>query len=516
MRRTYILTILDGWGIGEANESNPIYVTAPPNIQLIKRNFPAAALQASGIAVGLPWDEEGDSEVGHLTIGAGRVIYQHYPRISLAIQDGSFFDNEALKEAFAHARHRRAAVHLIGLLTQGNVHASFQHIVGLLEMVKKENQKELYLHLFSDGRDGPPKAVLELLNKLKSELKKRNVGIIATLTGRYYGMNREENWDRTEKAYQVITGEGEVVQNLEEEIKKIYDRDLNDEFIPPLIIEKTRPVQDNDSIIFFNFREDSIRQITEAFVERDFKRFPIKNLKNLYVATMTRYREGLKAAVAFPPQIVENPLGKVLSDHQKTQLRIAETEKYAHVTYFFNGLKEQPFPNEYRVLIPSRNIIKQDEKPEMMAEAITDRAIAAINESGFDFILINYANPDIIAHSGNYQATVEAIKVVDQQVGRLLKSVLAQNHVLIITSDHGNAETLIDVKTGEIETKHDKNPVPFYLVANEYKRRESETRERRYETIGILSDIAPTILDLMKIPKPAEMTGQNLLPVLVL
>jgi 2,3-bisphosphoglycerate-independent phosphoglycerate mutase len=382
-------------------------------------------------------------------------------------------------------------------------------------MAKRENQKKVYLHLFSDGRDSPPKSVLNLLEKLEEEIKKRNIGAIASLTGRYYAMNRQENWDRTEKTYQAITGQGEEIKNLEEEIKKVYNRNLNAEFIPPLIIDKTKAVKDNDSIIFFNFREDRARQITEPFVEPNFKHFPIKNFKNLFVTTLTCYREDLKTAVAFPPQKVENPLGKVLADYQKTQLRIAETEKYAHVTYFFNGLKEQPFPNEYRILIPSQNIINPAEKPAMMAEAITDRALTALNESNFDFILINFANPDIIAHTGDYQATIEAIKVVDQQIGRLLKSVLAQNHVLIITADHGNAESLIDLKTGQTETKHNMSPVPIYLVANEFKRKKTNSEIKKYEIIGLLSDVAPTILDLMQIPKPTEMTGQSLIPLLL-
>mgnify|MGYP001070820977 CR=1 FL=1 len=515
MKKTYILVILDGWGIGEANESNPIYIAAPQNIELIEKNFPVAALQASGIAVGLPWDEEGNSEVGHLTIGAGKIIYQHYPRISLAIRDGSFFENEALKAAFNHARLHQSAVHLIGLLTQGNVHASFEHLIALLEMAKKENQEKVYLHLFSDGRDSPPKSALELLKKLKEEIEKIKIGTIVSLAGRYYGMNRQENWDRTERAYQAITGQGEEIQNLEEEIEKIYEKGLNDEFIPPLIIDKTKTVKDNDSIIFFNFREDRARQIVKPFVEPNFKHFPVKNFRNLYVTTMTCYQENLKTAVAFPPQKIENPLGKVLADNQKTQLRIAETEKYAHITYFFNGLREQPFLNEYRILIPSQNIINPAENPAMMAEAITDRAITALNESSFDFILINFANPDIIAHTGDYQATIQAIKIVDQQIGRLLKSVLTQNHVLIITADHGNAESLINLKTGQAETKHNMSPVPIYLIANEFKRKKTNSETKKYETIGLLSDIAPTILDLMQIPKPPEMTGQSLLPLLL-
>lgn len=505
MKRTYILVILDGWGIGEKNESNPIYIANPETINFIKANFPAGAIQASGIAVGLPWEEEGNSEVGHLTIGAGKILYQHYPRISLAIDDGTFFENPALKQAFVHARKNNSAVHLIGLLTAGSVHASLKHLTALTEMAKKENNNQIYLHLFSDGVDSPPRSVLNLLEKLKIPP--------STLAGRYYAMNREENWDRTEKAYKILFGEGQSTQNLKEEIKKNYDRGIDDQFMPPLIIGESRLIKDNDALIFFNFREDSIRQLAEPFLNPDFKQFPIKPLNNIFAVTLTQYRENFRAAVAFPNETVTNPLGKVLADNQKIQLRIAETEKYAHVTQFFNGLREAPFPNEYRVLIPSQNVIHQEERPEMMAAAITDRAITAINEGGFDFILINYANPDIIAHTGNFQATVTAIKTVDRELNKLIKSVLGQNGVLIITADHGNAETLVDLKTGQIETKHNINPVPIYLIAKEFQRKKTDAEIARTEseTIGILSDVAPTILELMKIPQPPEMTGQSLL-----
>lgn len=505
MKRTCVLVILDGWGIGEKNETNPIYLANPATINFIKTNFPAAALQASGIAVGLPWDEEGNSEVGHLTIGAGKILYQHFPRISLAIDDGSFFENKALKEAFAHSRKNKTSVHLVGLLTNGSVHAAFKHLLALIEMAKREKCENFHLHLFSDGRDSPPRSVLTLLAKLGMAP--------ATLTGRYYAMNREQNWERTEKAYRALLGEGRITQNLTEEVKKIYSQDLDDEFIPPLIVGRPRPVQDGDAVIFFNFREDSIRQIVEPFVNPDFKNFSAKSFKNLLVATMTQYNENFKTLVAFSKETVESPLGRVLADREKTQLRIAETEKYAHVTYFFNGLRETPFPNEYRVLIPSQNIIHPDERPEMMASAITDRAITAINEGGFDFILINYANPDIIAHTGNYNATLAAVKAVDRELEKLLPAVLAQDCLLVITADHGNAEVLVDIKSGQAETKHNLSPVPFYLVANQFKRKKSEAEADRDEAnvIGILSDVAPTILELMAIPKPAEMTGQSLL-----
>jgi len=515
MKRTIILTILDGWGIGEPNESNPIYKAGPAAVDFIKSHYPALALQASGIAVGLPWEEEGNSEVGHLTIGAGKILYQNFPRILLAIRDGSFFEQEFLKKAFDHARKNNSAVHLVGLLTSGNIHASFEHLAALVQMAKKESTTRLYLQLFTDGRDSPPHEAPLLLKKLRQIIVDAGVGVMASLTGRYYGMERDGHWDRTLKAYEILTGQNPAayaVRTPEEAVKNIYARNLNDEFVDPTIIE-FHPIQDNDAVIFFNFREDSVRQITEPFLNPNFSQFPAKKFNNLCIVTMTQYHEKFPADVAFPTEMVANPLGKVLADNGKTQLRIAETDKYAHVTFFFNGLNERPFPEEYRVLIPSRSVLSHDEHPEMMASAITDRALIAINEGGFDFILMNYANPDIIAHTGNYEATIAAIKAVDKEVDRLFKAVTTQNHILLITSDHGNAEVLIDPKTGEAETKHNISPVPFYLVANELKRNKTaaEVRRAESETGGLLSDIAPTVLELMKLPKPKEMTGQSLM-----
>ncbi|MFH0712439.1 MAG: 2,3-bisphosphoglycerate-independent phosphoglycerate mutase [Candidatus Jorgensenbacteria bacterium] len=512
MKRTFILAILDGWGLGEFNESNPIYKADLETIKELETKFPKGALQASGIAIGLPWEEEGNSEVGHLTLGAGKIIYQYFPKISMAIEDGSFFQVPELKNAFSHAKENISSVHLIGLLTQGNVHASFDHLAALIEMAAKEKMQNLYLHLFSDGRDSPPRSVLPLLKKLNEVIAKTGVGVIASVTGRYFGMDRNNLWERTEKAYQTITGENQTAANLEEAINKIYGRDLDDEYIEPTVIEP-HPVKDNDTIIFFNFREDSMRQISEPFLNPDFNKFPIKPLKNTFVVTMTGYTDDQKTPAAFPKSKVENPLGKLLSDKGLTQLRIAETEKYAHITYFFNGLREAPYPNEFRVLVPSKTTIRHEENPEMMAKEVTDRAIIALREGGFDFILINYANPDLIAHTGNYEATLKAVKIVDQELGRLVKEVLEGNHVLVVTSDHGNAESVLNLQTGEPETFHDPNPVPIYLVAREFEKPFSipDTSPRKMPVIGILSDVAPTLLELMKIPKPEEMTGESLL-----
>lgn len=509
-KRTIVLTILDGWGIGKADESNPIHVVNPQNINYLKANFPAGILQASGISVGLPWAEEGNSEVGHLNLGAGRIIYQYYPRITLAIHDGSFFKNPSLKNAFEHAKKHNSSINLVGLLSSGNVHSSLEHLEALIKFAQKEDVSKLNLHLFTDGRDSPPDSALELLSHLPKEK-------LASLSGRFYAMDREGHWERTQKAYSVLVGEGPITDNIENHIKKTYERKFSDEFVEPIRISAEASIKDNDALIFFNFREDRIRQLAASFINKQFKNFPVKSFNNLYIAIMTQYDDEFKVPVAFPPEKIETCLGKVLSDKGKTQLRIAETQKYPHITYFFNGMREEPFKNEYRILIPSRSIIRQDEHPEMMANEVTTRVIESISEDVFDFILINYANPDIIAHTGNYEACLRAVKIIDEQIGKIVKATLEHDDILIITSDHGNIERVFDPLTGLPETQHDPNPVPIYLVAKEFmrSRTEAEIRRAEKESIGILADVAPTILELMAISKPKEMTGQSLLKFLL-
>ncbi|MEK9154662.1 MAG: 2,3-bisphosphoglycerate-independent phosphoglycerate mutase [Patescibacteria group bacterium] len=510
-KRTVVLIILDGWGIGKHDASNPIFQIKPKNIEFIKSNFPAGALQASGIAVGLPWQEEGNSEVGHLNIGAGKVIYQNYPKISLAIREESFFKNEVLKAAFDHAKKNNSAVNLIGLLTDANVHASYEHLKALIEFSKRENVEKLNLHLITDGRDSPPQSAIELINRLGDEKSK-----LASVAGRYYGMDRDKHWDRTQNYYSAITGNGIItdLNNLENHIKGAYEKGLNDEYVVPTLIgPEKRFISDNDAVIFFNFREDRMRQIVDSFITKDFDKFPRKLLSNLYIATLVGYDNRFSVPVAFSKDASENPLSKILADNNKTQFRIAETEKYAHVTYFFNGEKELPFQNEFRVIIPSRSDIHHDEHPEMRAREITERLLSALEEEGYDFILANLANADMVAHTGNYEATVEAIKIIDEEVGKIVSAVLEHNDFLIITSDHGNAERMFNPLTGEPETKHDPSPVPIYLVAKEFQRPKTEIEMDAAEknTIGILADVAPTILEIMGIPKPKEITGQSLL-----
>ncbi len=516
IKKTIVLAILDGWGLGSLDESNPIYRAEPAAINFIQTHFPSGALQASGIAVGLPWEEEGNSEVGHLTIGAGKVLYQHFPRVSLAIKDGSFFKNPVLLSAIEHAKKNGSAIHLMGLLTEANIHASLAHLEALVKMLREERGVKFYLHLFADGRDSEPRSVMKILKRLSDDLGFDVYSVLATLTGRYYAMDRDKHWDRIEKTYKVLTGANFAKTSLEEAVRKAYDRNLDDEYIEPSLVGEPRFIGDNDAVICFNFREDRMRQLTEAFINPEFSYFPVKSFKNLFFATFTGYDAKFNVPVAFPEEAVNNPLGRILSESGKRQLRIAETEKYAHVTYFFNGLKEKPFENEFRILVPSENTVRYDNYPEMKAPAITDRALAALAEGTFDFILVNYANPDMVAHTGNYEATLKAIKAVDRELNRLMESILDGENILIITSDHGNAEALLDLKTGESETKHDTSPVPFYLIGKQFRKNVDGNPLAPLEVLGILSDVAPTILELMNLPKPPDMTGQSLLPQLLI
>lgn len=510
MKQQVILIILDGWGIGAKDNSNPIYMAKTPYLDYIKTHFPSGALQASGIAVGLPWGEEGNSEVGHLTIGAGKVLYQHYPKITMSIKDGSFFKNPVLLKAAEHAKKNNSAINFAGLLTDANIHASIEHMLALIEFAKRNGLEKINLHLFTDGKDSPPRSALGFLKKIPIP--------VATISGRYYSEDRTGHWERTQKTYEVMVGNDQTIPSAEDFINSQYLKGLNDQYIEPRVIgPENRGIKDGDALVFFDYREDSIRQIAESFINKDFSAFQTKKFENLFIATMTQYSDNLKVPVIFPQEKIEKPLGKVLAENGKTQLRVAETEKYAHITYFLNGLIEPPMENEYRVLIPSQRIAHQEDKPEMMASEITTRVIQAIEEGAFDFILANYANGDLIAHTGNFDAGMEAVKIIDEEIGKIAKTALSRNAALIITSDHGNIEKMIDSQTARALTGHDSSPVPIYLIANQY-RKETNTKEAELaekETVGILSDVAPTILELMNVAKPKEMTGQSLIKFLI-
>jgi 2,3-bisphosphoglycerate-independent phosphoglycerate mutase len=533
-KKCVVLIILDGWGIGKNNESNPIYVVKPATFERLKAEYPMTSLQASGISVGLPWGEVGNSEVGHLTLGAGKVLYQYYPKITMAIRDGSFFENKVLKDTCAHAVANNSAINFAGLLTKGNVHASLEHVLALIKMARAEGVMKINLHLFADGKDVAPHTLEGYLAQLPEEL-------LATLIGRYYAMDREGNWTLTETAYQLMTGMNNVGQSLTLAdaipfIEATYKQGQSEEYLPPIRFaqkdstnenenksenekdgENNKSIKDGDALFFFNYREDSIQQLASAFILPDFKKFPIVPFKNLFVATMTHYNDAFNVPVAFPADTVKTPFGKVVSDSGLTQLRLAETYKYAHVTYFFNGYKEEPFPGEFRTLIPSGSDLHPEKHPEMMAKAITDRLIEAIRGRAFDFVLVNYANGDTIAHTADYQAGIEAVKTIDREIGRVLAAVEeTPDTLLAITSDHGNIEKMIDETTGLPESQHDASPVPLYLVEADLKGRKFvNANNLTLETLGSLADVAPTLLALMGIPKPEDMTGRSILDGLI-
>ena len=521
MYKPVVLVILDGYGRGPENAANAIFKAKKPNIDFIEKNFPTTNLQASGIAAGLPWGEEGNSEVGHLNLGAGQTVYQYLPRITFTIRDGSFFKKPALIQAAEHVKKNNSSLHIIGLIGSGNVHSYIDHFYAILDFAKKENIKDVFIHAFTDGRDSPSKDALNFYEKVQNKLNRDYpFAKIASLIGRHYAMDRDNNWNRIETAYRLLTeSKGEISSDVKNAIKSDYDKNITDEFIEPKVINPPaggEPIKDGDAVIFIDFREDSARQLTRAFVEENFDKFERKKINNLYFVAMTRYEKNLPLNVLFEPLEIKNTLAKVISDAGKKQVHIAETEKYAHVTYFFNGGIENPFPNEDRTLIPTKRDHGFAEDPAMSASEITEKLIEAISSKKYDFIVVNYANADMIGHTGNFQATVSAIEVLDEEIGKVVAEVLKINSALIITADHGNADEKINLLTGTPSPEHTTNPVPFYLISNDFKREKSQEKleVEKIEVDGILADAAPTILELMELPQPPEMTGKSLLKIL--
>ena len=521
MIKPIFLIVLDGWGENPSFEGNAIAQANTPTIDKLSRYYPQTLLQASGISVGLPWGEMGNSEVGHLTLGAGRVIYQNLPRITLAIQDGTFFQNEALLAAAENAKKNQSAFHIMGLASNGGVHSSLDHLYALLEFAKNNRIAKIYLHLFTDGRDAPPRSAEKIIEDIEIRLSEYGCGKIASLCGRYFAMDRNDNWSRTEKAYNLLAlGEGKKEKDALEAIKKAYQSGITDEFIEPTLIEKegeSRIIGDKDSVVFFNFREDRARQITKAFSLPTFSKFLRKKyLPDIEFVSLVQYEEALPVRVAFPPIIVKNCLGEVIAQAGFHQLRIAETEKYAHVTYFFNGGREEPFPNEDRVLIPSPAAPTYDKVPEMSAPAITEKALKELGTGKYAFVLVNFANPDMVGHTGKLKATISAIETIDECLGKLIPQIVKLDGTLFITADHGNAEELTNPRTEEMNTEHSIFPVPFWHITSKSQREktEAEILEGKNNVKGILSDVAPTILASMNLKIPPEMTGQNLLEIL--
>jgi 2,3-bisphosphoglycerate-independent phosphoglycerate mutase len=509
-----VLVVLDGFGIDTSAVNSPWQIAKHPAFFEIEKFWPFTTLQASGVSVGLPWKEEGNSEVGHLTMGSGRIIFNHLPRIISAINNGSFFQNEAFLKAIKQVREKNSSLHLLGLFSSGSVHSYEEHVLALLELVKKNAIPKVYLHLFADGRDSPQREAAEFIKNFKEELAKYPMAKIASLIGREYAMDRDGNWEKTEKTYKLLTeGQGNAFQDAVSYLEEQYKKGLNDEKIEPAYAStKEGLIKNGDAVIFWNFREDSARQLTQSFIDKNFTKFKREYLNDLVFVTMTEYDKKFSTPAAFPPLDVKWPLSAVISQAGLKQLHLAESEKYAHVTYFFNGGSEKPFDNEERILIPSPGV-PFEEKPEMSAEKVTEAILENINK--YDFILANFANADMVGHTANFEACVKAIESLDYFIGKIIPVVTENGGILIITADHGNIEEKIYKLTGEKRTKHSNNPVPFYLISEDLKRKESRTEEEiktNYRKVeGTLADIAPTILELFNLPEPEEMTGRSLL-----
>lgn len=539
-----ILVVMDGWGIAAPGPGNAITQAETQNLNSFIATYPHSQLGASGESVGLPRGEAGNTETGHLNLGAGRIVYQDLQRINLSMADGTFFQNQTLVGAIEHAKKNNSNLHLMGLVGAGGVHSNIEHLFALIDLAKRHEFNRLYLHLFTDGRDSPPNAAKTYISQIRGVIAKQGVGIIASLMGRYWAMDRDLRWDRTAKAYECLTkGKGVLVKTPEEAIDLSYSDGKTDEFIEPSVMTDAagKPlgiIKDNDAVVFFNFRIDRPRQLSRAFVYQDFSKANISSdfdpylvkyqkshlaqtkpaaepfirgprLNNLYFVTMTEYGRPIVEAgafVAFPPEVVKLPLGRVISEAGHKQLRASESEKERFVTFYFNGQQETASPGEDRYIVPSPKVATYDLKPEMSARELTDGVLQKLKDyPDYKFILINFANADMVGHTGSIGAAAKACEVVDECIGKLSSWVLAYDGLMIITADHGNTEEMIDSQTGQIETEHSTNPVPFVAIAKKYLGKPVTI------TSGILADVAPTVLNALGMDVPSSMTGRNLL-----
>ena len=502
------LIIMDGCGIGDASDkNNAVAVAKTPVLDGLMKNYKSSKLQASGEFVGLPDGQMGNSEVGHTNIGAGRIIYQQLTRITRDIKNGDFFKNEALLKIVRDVKANGGALHLMGLVSPGGVHSHTDHLYGLLELAKKENVSEVYIHAFLDGRDVPPKSAQPYLEELESKCKEIGVGSIATVSGRYYAMDRDKRWEREALAYEAIAhAEGVSADSAVSGLLASYADNsekaegVTDEFVVPFVVKGYGGMKNGDGAIFFNFRPDRARQLTHAFTDKEFDGFERDENLKIPFATFSQYEDGMNALVAFPPESIDNTLGQIIQDKGMTQLRIAETEKYAHVTFFFNGGVEEPYKGEDRILVPSPKVATYDLKPEMSAVEVTDKVVEAIKSGKYDFIILNYANCDMVGHTGVFPAVIKAVETTDTCVGRFVDAIKEVGGEVCITADHGNADKMMDYDNGQPFTKHTTNPVPFIVVSDRVKNVKD----------GALCDIAPTLLTLAGVEIPKEMTGKNL------
>jgi 2,3-bisphosphoglycerate-independent phosphoglycerate mutase len=519
-----VLAIMDGWGVAPDSDGNAITKASTPNFTKFIKNYPTMTLHASGSEVGLLFGEMGNSEVGHLNIGAGRVYYQSCPRINTAIADGSFFENPALLSAIEKVKQHNSSLHLVGLIGSGNVHASSDHLYALLEFCKKQNlTKNVFIHAVLDGRDALYNSGRDFILELQQKMAELKVGQIASLSGRYYAMDRDNRWDRVEKAYRAIA-EGKADRYNQDPIAAIDEayaqKNYDEEFIPTVITNKDKPlttIVGQDAVIVFNFRPDRARELTQAISVPAFNKFSITYLKDLSVVTMTEYAKDLPVLVAFAPIVVHNSLAEVISKAGLKQMHIAETEKYAHVTFFLNGTVEEPFGGEERKLVPSPRVSSYDQQPEMSAFEITKEAKKIIDSGKYDFIVLNFANPDMVAHTGNLATGIKACEVTDKCLGELAGHTLAQNGVMVVTADHGNAEEMTNLQTNEMDKEHSTNPVPLIIVGKDFLGQAGlsgdapEDDLSLMQPVGMLADVAPTVLKLMGIAQPEDMTGQALI-----
>lgn len=504
-----VMIFMDGVGVAPPSPGNAVSLAKTPSLDYLWPTYPHTYLHAAGLNVGLPHGVDGNSEVGHMNLGAGKVIFQELPRIDNAITSEIFFKNQALIDAFNRSHDHK--VHIMGLIGTGQVHSSFGHLIALLEMGKRlrANGDSVYIHVITDGRDSRPQGAKKLLERLEVEMKRNDCGTIASLIGRYYAMDRDERWERTRKAYDLMVhGKGTMVKDFNEALNLSYKQEKYDEYLEPYVIarggEPMATISEGDAVIFFNYRPDRAVQITRAFEEDPFPGWERELIKNLYFVGLSNYEKGFPRIQAFPPERITHPLGKVLSDNRLRQLRITESEKFPHVTYFLNGGNQIQYPGEDRIEVPSpRDVATYDQKPAMSSELVTEILIEKAKSGYYDVIMTNFAAPDMVAHTGVLDATIEAMQIVDGCIGRITAAVLQLGGAVIITADHGNAEEMIDLQTGNVDTKHSTNPVPLIIA-----RHGLESRELSF---GILADVTPTALGMLGIQKPPEMTGRNLL-----
>ena len=496
------LIILDGFGYTPVVKGNAVVAAKTPNIDKYLKENPHNLIKCSGMDVGLPDGQMGNSEVGHTNIGAGRVVYQELTRITKAISDGDFFKNDALVAAVENCKKNNSALHIMGLVSDGGVHSHNTHLYALLELAKRNGLEKVYVHCFLDGRDVPPTSGADYVQQLEDEMKKVGTGKVASVMGRFYAMDRDNRWERVSKAYEAIAlGKGETCRSAVEAIKKSYETDVTDEFVVPTVVNGTEHVKANDSVIFFNFRPDRAREITRTFVDPDFKGFD-RDIFPVHYVCFTQYDATMpNVDVAFKPTSLDDTFGEYISRHGLTQLRIAETEKYAHVTFFFNGGVEKESEGEDRALISSPKVATYDLKPEMSAYEVADECVKRINSDKYDVIVLNFANCDMVGHTGVFDAAVAAVEAVDTCLGKVIDAILAKGGCALVTADHGNSEQMLD-ENGNVQTAHSTNPVPLILIGGDGKELVPE---------GKLADIAPTLLELLELEKPAAMTGESMI-----